>query len=171
MHATGATHVNFLGKATLQCLGYTDLFVLGKLCLQPCMADESQGCCWIPQEIAMLFGCCAKYGCCPPTAAPTATPTTTPTDAPCKQGTLKIATAGSSYCVACETHVAKAADCSNGDFDAASCLATCFPTAAAVPIGGGSCEDKHASCPKLKKQLDTARPAAKPRLCLRSAHS
>ena len=60
--------VNFLGTATLQCRGNRDLYVLGKLCLATCMHDDTPdhpGCCWVPPDIAHLFGCCNKYGCCP----------------------------------------------------------------------------------------------------------
>ena len=32
-------HVNYLGNATLNCHGFTDLFVLGKVCLEPCVND------------------------------------------------------------------------------------------------------------------------------------
>ena len=69
-----AAHVNFLGKATLQCHGFNDLFVLGKVCLEPCISDESQGCCWIPPVLSHFFSCCGKYHCCPETRAPTPAP-------------------------------------------------------------------------------------------------
>ena len=39
-----ATHVNFLGNARLECHGFNDLYMLGKVCFEPCINDESQGC-------------------------------------------------------------------------------------------------------------------------------
>ena len=54
----------------LECHGKSDLYVLGKLCIEPCMIDRGRGdgvsnCCWVPSSIAHLFSCCDKYDCCP----------------------------------------------------------------------------------------------------------
>ena len=67
-------HVNYLGNATINCHGFNDLFVLGKVCLVPCINDKLQGCCWVPFTLAHLFSCCNQYGCCPKTPAPTPSP-------------------------------------------------------------------------------------------------
>ena len=58
------------GPHILECHGKSDLYVLGNLCIEPCMIDRGRGdgvsnCCWVPSSIAHLFGCCDKYDCCP----------------------------------------------------------------------------------------------------------
>ena len=84
-NGNSATHVKFLGTATLQCNGYSDLFVLSKVCVEPCIHDDSQGCCWVPPVLAPYFTCCGKYGCCPATTAPTPPPIDTAISVPeCK---------------------------------------------------------------------------------------
>ena len=70
-----ATHVTFLGKMTLNCHGKDDAYVLGKVCLEPCISDPTTRCCWVPTFMEQLFACCGPYGCCPDTKAPTPTPT------------------------------------------------------------------------------------------------
>ena len=39
-----AEHVNFLGNVVVQCYSFIDLFVLNRMCLEPCM-HEMKGCC------------------------------------------------------------------------------------------------------------------------------
>ena len=145
-----ATHVTFLGKMTLNCQGKGDAYVLGKVCLEPCISDPTTRCCWVPAFMAQLFPCCGPYGCCPPTEAPTPSPQT------CAHGMLKIVSivpGELSVCAPCADYVAKEEDCKNGEFEAQSCLANCFanqPPAAGV----SDCKDQHARCPLLKQQLD-----------------
>ena len=70
-----ATHVNFLGNVVVQCHNFVDVFVLNKMCVEPCM-HEQKGCCWVSPDISGYFDCCASFGCCGPTQAPSPAPTT-----------------------------------------------------------------------------------------------
>ena len=79
-----ATHATFLGKAVLQCNGISDVEVLLTVCVDPCISDPSQGCCWVPTFAAPLFGCCEPYGCCHKTNAPTPAPTLDASATGCK---------------------------------------------------------------------------------------
>ena len=72
-----ATHADFLGNAKVQCHGQEDLYVVNKLCVQPCFADTAKSpskCCWVPSLLAHMFDCCSALGCCvgsrPSIAAP-----------------------------------------------------------------------------------------------------
>ena len=45
--------------------GYLDMFVLLKMCTQPCIQEPGTGCCWVPGVVAHLFPCCKAFHCCP----------------------------------------------------------------------------------------------------------
>merc|ERR1719272_711250 len=51
-------------QTTIECSGHLPIFVVMTLCANPCMADKTTVCCFVPSCVAQLFGCCQPLSCC-----------------------------------------------------------------------------------------------------------
>ena len=136
-------HPIFLGRATVQCYGQTDVGALIKMCTAPCMANAGSGCCWVPFLLSGYFPCCRSLGCCrdqarPPTRAPTPAASTPCADQHSNCPTLKkqLQSSGAS----CSSDLGKLLSNASlaGKQLRDECCASCATAAAANTTGGGA---------------------------------
>ena len=120
--------MNFLGDATVQCHGENELYVLGKLCMEPCLHDPSASkCCWVPSEIAQLFACCTQLGCCADTPPPTPPPACVDLHATCPKLKRQLDAINGS-CLTTDFGGATGIAAYNGMHLADQCCASCKPS-------------------------------------------
>ena len=54
-----------IASPKVDCKKRPELYVNLALCAKPCMLDPASVCCFVPAEIAWMYPCCRKLGCCP----------------------------------------------------------------------------------------------------------